>query len=227
MQSLPQSDEYRKAVLNPRICFSDPELQNGETVTNRHGLASVWTGQFACVFRVQTSSGERAVKCFTANISDHQDRYAHIHMHVDNIGSKMLPMLAEFQYQPNGIRVNGAWYPIVKMEWVKGDKLDEYVEKLVKASDTTKLNLLATQWFNLVTGLRQNKIAHGDLQHENIIVSNGCLRLVDYDGICVPSLQGRIGLETGHIHYQHPFRTIADFNLEIDNFSVGSMSIVV
>lgn len=219
MQQLPQPDEYRTALLNPSICFSDPELKTGKTSTNRQGLAVVWAGQFASVFRVQTAAGMRAVRCFTSKVSDHQDRYARFHAHIDNIGSKSLPMLAAFEYQPNGIQVKGAWYPIVKMEWVNGDKLDEHVEKLVAARDTGKLNLLAIQWLNLFVGLQQNQIAHGDLQHENILISNGYIRLVDYDSVYVPSLSGRIGLEVGHTHYQHPRRTISDFNLGIDNFS--------
>jgi hypothetical protein len=219
MQQLPTADAYRTTMLNPSICFSDPELKSGRTSTNRQGLATVWSGQFASVFRVQTTTGTRAVRCFTSQISDHQDRYARLHLHIDNIGNKSLPMLAAFEYQPNGMRVNGAWYPIVKMEWVNGEKLDEHVEKLVAAHDTGKLSLLATQWLNLFTGLQQNQIAHGDLQHENILVNNGYLRLVDYDGVYVPSLSGRIGLEVGHTHYQHPRRTISDFNLGIDNFS--------
>ena len=219
MPQLPTADSYQKAVLNPNLCFSDTELKGGKTHTNKQGLALPWSGQFASVFRVQTNAGIRAIKCFTSQISDHQDRYARLHLHIDKIGNKNLPMLAAFEYQPNGMRVNGAWYPIVKMEWVNGDKLDEYVEKLVKVGDTNKLDLLANQWINLITGLQQNQIAHGDLQHENILVNNGYLRLVDYDGAYVPSLSGRIGLEVGHPNYKHPRRTVSDFNLDIDNFS--------
>lgn len=216
---LPTADSYQKAILNPNLCFSDTELKGGKTHTNKQGLALPWSGQFASVFRVQTNVGIRAIKCFTSQISDHQDRYARLHLHIDKIGNKNLPMLAAFEYQPNGMRVNGAWYPIVKMEWVNGDKLDEHVEKLVKAGDTNKLDSLSNQWINLITGLQQNQIAHGDLQHENILVNNGYLRLVDYDGAYVPSLSGRIGLEVGHPNYKHPRRTVSDFNLDIDNFS--------
>lgn len=219
MSQLPTADSYQKAVLYPNLCFSDTELQGGKTHTNKQGLALPWSGQFASVFRVQTNTGIRAIKCFTSQISDHQDRYARLHLHIDKIGNKSLPMLAAFEYQPNGIRVNGGWYPIVKMEWVNGEKLDEHVEKLVKTGNTNKLNSLANQWINLITGLQQNQIAHGDLQHENILVNNGYLRLVDYDGAYVPSLSGRIGLEIGHPNYKHPRRTVSDFNLDIDNFS--------
>jgi hypothetical protein len=219
MPQLPTADSYRIAILNPNLCFSDSELKNGTTNTNNQGLATVWSGQFASVFRVNTALGLRAVRCFTSQISDQQDRYNRLHMHINDIGIKNLPMLAAFEYQNNGMRVNGTWYPIVKMEWVNGEKLDKHVDKLIQTRDTNKLSLLATQLLNLFTGLQQNKIAHGDLSHDNILVHNGYLRLVDYDGVFVPGLSGRIGLEVGHPNYQHPRRKLSGFNLGIDNFS--------
>ena len=105
------------------------------------------------------------------------------------------------------------------MEWVDGLQLDSYVEQLVDRRTTSALAALANDWRNLIIGLQQNQIAHGDLQHENILVNSGYIRIVDYDGVFVPSLAGMSGLEIGHSHYQHPRRTLADFNLNSDNFS--------
>src|SRR5262249_54737919 len=65
----------------------------------------------------------------------------------------------------------------------------------------------------------QHGIAHGDLQHGNVLVVNGDFRLVDYDGMYVPALQGRQSHELGHRHYQHPWRTAIDFGPFLDNFS--------
>lgn len=216
MSQLPLPDAYQRAILNPKLCFADTELKGGMIHANRHGLPIPWSGQFATVFRIQTPGGARAVRCFTSRVSDHQERYARLHQHTNG---KALSMLAAFEYQPNGIRVNGVWYPIVKMEWVNGVRLDDYIEELALKRDTKRLHDLAIQWSKLVRCLKQNQIAHGDLQHENILVSQGDFRLVDYDGVFVPGLAGRAGLEIGHVHYQHPRRTPADFNLEIDNFS--------
>ena len=113
MTQLPLPDAYRTAILNPHLCFSDLELCGGQASKHKSGLQSdlplAWSGQFATVFRMQTAKGTRAVRCFTARITDHQVRYSRLHQH---ISGKSLPMLADFQYQPSGIRVNGVWYPI-------------------------------------------------------------------------------------------------------------------
>jgi hypothetical protein len=62
-------------------------------------------------------------------------------------------------------------------------------------------------------------VAHGDLQHGNILVRGGSIDLVDYDGMWVPALQGRDATETGHRAYQHPERSGEDYGLELDRFS--------
>ena len=62
-------------------------------------------------------------------------------------------------------------------------------------------------------------MAHGDLQHGNVLIVNDELRLVDYDGMFVPQLAGQSSHELGHRHYQHPARSAADFDANTDNFS--------
>jgi hypothetical protein len=62
-------------------------------------------------------------------------------------------------------------------------------------------------------------VAHGDLQHGNIVVRGGSIHLVDYDGMWVPALKGRDATEIGHRAYQHPERGERDYGLEIDRFS--------
>ncbi|MFN3333762.1 MAG: hypothetical protein ACK47M_14745, partial [Caldilinea sp.] len=62
-------------------------------------------------------------------------------------------------------------------------------------------------------------IAHGDLQHGNLIVVQGRLKLIDYDGMYVPALAGRRSHEVGHRNYQHPQRSEVTFGPEIDHFS--------
>jgi hypothetical protein len=67
--------------------------------------------------------------------------------------------------------------------------------------------------------LRTSRIAHGDLQHGNIIVEHGQLRLVDHDGIFVTKMDGWRASEVGHQHYQHPRREAHHFNAQLDRFS--------
>ncbi len=71
----------------------------------------------------------------------------------------------------------------------------------------------------MIQCLQTNHIAHGDLQHGNVIITDGSLRLIDYDGMFVPSLTGWGSNEIGHPNYQHPLRSGSDFELYIDNFA--------
>jgi hypothetical protein len=114
--------------------------------------------------------------------------------------------------------VRGQWYPILKMEWVQGEPLSAFIERHLGNRST--LLSLARRWVEMVEALRGASIAHGDLQHGNVLVtSDGQLRLVDYDGMYVPALSGEGSHEVGHPNYQHPSRTEADFGPHLDNFS--------
>jgi hypothetical protein len=63
-------------------------------------------------------------------------------------------------------------------------------------------------------------VAHGDLQHGNVLVtSDGGLKLIDYDGMWVPKLKGQKGNEVGHPDYQSPLRSEKDFHADIDGFA--------
>ena len=82
---------------------------------------------------------------------------------------------------------------------------------------------LRTEFLNLLRTLRRAKVAHGDLQHRNILVTaRGTMRLVDYDGMYVPGIElecGRLCPEGGHPNFQHPRRKSTDYAHELDSFS--------
>lgn len=216
MTAFPPPDEYQRALLNPGHCFADAELRQSKARLNAWGLPVAWSGQFATVFRVENGREASAVRCFTAQVSDHQQRYAALHSHASG---KRLPMLADFEYLPRGILVQGEWLPIVKMEWVEGLPLDRAVEQAVQRDDRKALRHMADQWEQMVERLHNGGVIHGDLQHDNVLVEGSALRLVDYDGVWVPALKGRGALETGHPHYQHPRRAGSDYGPHIDNFA--------
>src|SRR4029077_855325 len=67
--------------------------------------------------------------------------------------------------------------------------------------------------------LKDSRIAHGDLQHGNILIVNGQFKLVDSDGMYVPTLARRNSHEVGHPNYQHPRRVATHFGPYLDNFS--------
>jgi hypothetical protein len=71
----------------------------------------------------------------------------------------------------------------------------------------------------MMNELRAAGIAHGDLQHGNIIMCGNEIRLVDYDGMYVPAMKNFSACEIGHPNYQHPARTALHFGPYLDNFS--------
>lgn len=213
--SWPTPSDYQDAIQNPHICFQDPELKTGSVVLGPSGLPKVASGNFASVYEIHNRARKWAVRCFLRQVSDQQRRYSLLSQYLEGL---KLPILVEFEYLSQGILVKGKWYPIVKMEWVEGEPLHTYVEKIL--NDSKRLLSLAAQWRGLVNSLRGNNLAHGDLQHGNILVTpQGQMVLVDYDAIFLPTLRGERSPELGHPNYQHPNRTPDDYDERLDNFS--------
>ncbi|WP_327069508.1 AarF/UbiB family protein [Kitasatospora sp. NBC_01302] len=124
----------------------------------------------------------------------------------------------EFEYLPQGVKVDEFWYPALKMEWVEGETLLQWLE--ANYQDRKSIRAAIGRFKDLMRELATAGVAHGDLQHGNILVApDGTLRLVDYDGLYVPALSGMPGAESGHRNYQSPLRGVEDFGPGIDNFS--------
>src|SRR5262249_13325351 len=127
------------------------------------------------------------------------------------------------RYLEQGVRIRGQWYPVVKMRWVEGFLLNDFVRR--QADNPQVLLQLANLWVKMGRRLRQTHIAHGDLQHGNVILVPGsdsnslALKLVDYDGMFVPALAGQRSGEVGHPAYQHPQRLREfTYNADVDRF---------
>lgn len=210
----PSESDFSEAVQNPRIAFRDAELENGEPELNNLGLPKARSGGFAVVFKLQCGLKNWAVKCFTRDFPDRRQRYVAIS---DYLAQKRLPYTVGFDFLTEGIRVRGHMYPILKMEWVEGENLREYVERHL--SQPEALRALADRWVNMIKMLHAASIVHGDLQDANIIIVQDEIQLIDYDGIFVPELTGYGSHEVGARHYQHPLRTGRDFGSYLDNFS--------
>src|SRR5207247_7890916 len=86
------------------------------------------------------------------------------------------------------------------MQWADGDLLHSHIEKHLRYP--ASLAALREKWVTLVRHLEAAQVAHGDLQHGNIVVRGGSIHLVDYDGMWVPALRGRHATETGHRAYR-------------------------
>jgi hypothetical protein len=212
----PNHTDYQDALQDPQTCFDLPELRGSQPVTDALGLPRVMSGNFASVYEVATTEGRRwAVRCFVRQVTGTQARYARLSEHLDSV---KVPWLVEFEFILKGVMVHGEWYPIVKMQWVEGCPINNYLEEHLNEPETL-LNL-AGQFRTLVADLRRHKIAHGDFQHGNIMVTpQGELRLVDYDGMYCPAFGKKRSPELGHANFQHPLRLADYYDESLDNFS--------
>ncbi|MFZ4829151.1 MAG: AarF/UbiB family protein, partial [Phototrophicaceae bacterium] len=216
----PSSQEYVEALQFPESSFDDPDLRSAEVTTDKHGIPKPISGNFATVFTLQNGKRQWAVRCFSRELSNREQRYTAITQHLKQSG---LQCMVDFAYLPNGVKVNGRWYPILKMEWIKGVTLDQYVK--AHLNDGEKLQSLTEKWVDVCEQLRNARIVHGDLQHGNIIVTDGGeIKLIDYDGIILQDIVGFPSNEIGHRHYQHPSRQLVgginnENFLGVDNFS--------
>ena len=126
----PQPNEYDEAVQNPRTCFADPDLRRGtvETYPPGRGIPGMpWprSGAFGQAYRVFVNGQQWGVKCFTRLHEDQEARYRAISAHLKRAN---LPYMVDFDFQPAGMRVKGKTYPLLKMAWIDGEPLDDYIE---------------------------------------------------------------------------------------------------
>ena len=214
MRKYPEPSDYQIAIQNPQLVLRDPLLNTARVRVDRLGMPVVSSGGFAFSFYLQAEDDSQwVVRCFKADSPDRRARYDAIsrflNAHPD-------PILLDVDYVEEGILVNGAWYPIVKMPLVRGVTLQRAIEAEITAGSS--VTHLSGKFRTLVNRLQQLKIAHGDLQHGNIMVEHGELVLVDYDGMYVPALRGWPAAEMGSASYQHPLRQ-DQFSPTLDRFS--------
>lgn len=213
MSAYPTMDQYNDAVQHPNTAFSDASLKTAKIAVNGMGLPVALGGGFALTYSATASGKKYAIRCFHKEAKGLEARYGDV---ANALKGLTAPYFIGFEYQPTGVMVNGAKFPIVKMDWVDGDTLGSYLEDNYK--DKAKLKWLAGEFDKLEQFLRSKTIAHGDLQNGNVLVGND-VKLIDYDGLYVPSMARGHGAELGHKHFQHPKRTSASFGPDMDRFS--------
>jgi hypothetical protein len=210
----PTLQEYQEAIQRPDLCFKDSDLKNGKPVSGVFGLPKVISGGFAGVFQIRRGNKSYAARCFLRDVGDIEKRYKAIQ---DFLKRKRTPYFVKFEYIDQGILVKGKRHPILKMEWLDGQTLGEYVEK--NRRDSQAMEDVAQKFKELVGELKRRQVSHCDLHDANIMVVGGELKMIDYDAMFVPGLEGYPGSEVGHTNYQHPERRLEDFGPHVDNFS--------
>lgn len=213
MMKYPALNEYNGAVQNPRLAFSDSTLKAGKVETTGLGLPRALGGGFAITYTLDAGGRKYAVRCFHKPVPELEQKYRSVST---SLSSDHSGYFVGFEYQPGGVLVNGARYPIVKMDWVEGKTFGAWLE--ANSSKHSDLENVRRQFADMEAYLRSKSFAHGDIQNGNVIIAKSS-RLIDYDGIYVPGLSIGQGTELGHKHFQHPKRSMADFGPTMDRFS--------
>ena len=176
--------------------------------------------------------GNWIVRCFAAQLptvappSDIALRYRVIADYLNRYcASPELSFLVPHIWIEHGVNVKGEALPFVKVPFIPDSQpLGDFLTSHYHDQRITRV--LTQQWLEVVRQLEAHQIAHGDLDMTNILVCgqppNISLKLIDYDGMYVPSL-AKYGLgvaDNGHAHFQPPRASIRTFGPTMDCFSV-------
>lgn len=215
MHSYPPPDHYAEALQNGRTAFNRPYLQSASFKEDLLGLPYSSSGQFALTYKAKTQGQQLAVRVFREAPEDIKSRYVAISKALARDTSGFF---VNFEYVEGGLTVRGKKYPFIQMDWIEGDTIITHVEKTLRNS--LALNELKSEVSRLATHLEDTTMSHGDLQHGNILIQNGRIRLVDYDGMFVPGMTSNTSFELGHRNYQHPKRGYNHVGPSLDRFSL-------
>lgn len=217
MQNYPSRNDIVTSMRNPKACFKAVELLDGNIIQKGSRIIQ-YSGGYTTVFPfILKNSHKVAIRCWIADIGEAKKRSQEISKFLNALNS---PYFCEFKYVDDALLINGTVYPIVLMDWVEGTLLKEYIND---NSDNLPQILppLAENFKKMVTFFHENNIAHGDLQHGNILVNpDGTLVVIDYDSMFIEPLKGMPDQIKGLPGYQHPKRFDNQFiNNKLDFFS--------
>ncbi len=191
------------SIENKNIFVLDDHARNGTFLRDASGRLIHYSGGFSVVFPYETRTGEKwAFRCWHTDVVNSNKRYQTIS---DAIKNAKLSFLCEFQYVEQGVIVEGNKYPTTRMKWIDGIGIKDYICQ--NRNSKSSLNSLAANFLKMVQTLHARSLAHGDLQHGNILVDKEHqLHLVDYDSFYCSKLRGEADVVTGLPDYQHPAR---------------------
>lgn len=214
-----------KRPLHPTVKDALEEVNWGTFERAHPDYLHIGRGQFAIVYRLRAPDGRLlALRCLTGNPPrDAGDRTNAIDDHLRTLDPP-LPYFVRNRFYPDALFVETEWKSLFVMDWIEGEDLLDAVERLVREQDTDGLSKLAEATLQMIAALQAADIAHGDLQHGNIRVTpTGEVRLVDYDSVYVPALQGKACPILGTEGYGHPVylgrQAPRPFNATMDTFS--------
>lgn len=197
---LPSIPDYSTAIQTPGLIH--PAILQGGHPVEKHNRMIRYSGGFCVVFPYQTPTNKYAVRCWHAEVADAKQRTQKI---AKALADSQLPYFVGFNYYEQGIMTSQGMQPVVVMDWVDAAPLKKFIGEYIHNS--AAINKIADNFKTMVGELHSHQLAHGDLQHGNIMVRKDMsLVLVDYDSMYAPSLTGMLDEIKGLVGYQHKAR---------------------
>jgi len=213
----PSRTDIVTAMRNPQVSFKANELIGGSVIQKGSRIIQ-YSGGYTTVFPFHTKDSKKvAVRCWIADIGDAKKRSQEISNYLKALNNSYF---CEFKYLDDAILISGSIYPVVVMDWVDGKPLKEYINDNFSSLKSI-LPKIASNFKQMVEYFHKENIAHGDLQHGNILVKeDGSLIIIDYDSMYIKPLEGMTDAIKGLPGYQHPSRSQNKFiNHKLDYFS--------
>lgn len=213
----PSRTDIVTAMRNPKVSFKALDLIGGSVIQKGSRIIQ-YSGGYTTVFPFNTKDSKKvAVRCWIADIGDAKKRSQEISTYLNVLNN---PYFCAFKYLDDAILINGVIYPVVVMDWVEGKPLKEFINDNISNHKST-LQKIANNFKMMVEYFHKENIAHGDLQHGNILVKDdGSLIIIDYDSMFIKPLEGMSDAIKGLPGYQHPSRNQNKFiNHKLDYFS--------
>nr|QNS26406.1 hypothetical protein MTCCP1_00023 [uncultured bacterium] len=219
--TLPLINDYKTAMANAKARFATLKVS---PVLDSRRHPQFLAGNFACVFKASDQTGALlAIKCFTRDMPDLEKRYRALSRFIK---AAHPASMVDLQYLPDELYTTSSVaapgdYPVVVMPWLEGPTIGEATETLCRRDNRRGLAALTRAWAKLCHDLLNRGIAHGDLKHDNVIISQESkLKLIDYDSMYIDELKGLSSPLVGGINFQHPLRNPGHFDATVDHVSI-------
>ena len=181
----------------------DGFIKNGEFETDSRGRLKMFTGGFTVVFPTIVNGEKWGFRCWHNDLGNLRSHFEILSQELNKLNC---PYFCDFVYVDEGIIVNGLKYPTTRMRWVDGLDIKKFLCR--HREEKERLKKLASKFLKMTYELHQSGIAHGDLQHGNILIDkDDNLFLIDYDSMYLPTLKGQGDIIAGLKGYQHPKRS--------------------
>ncbi len=199
LESVQNSFSITRTLGEIELCYDD----NGSPIYH--------VGNCVVLFKIRYNGELRALRCYTR----HSPHLAEIYQEC---------YLPQEIFVYSGVK-SGQWIDIVLERWVEGVTLKESIERAIEREDRDTLRSLANSFDTLAAELLASDTAHGDLTAENIMVTpSNKLQLIDLDCTFLPQFARRRSPELGTAAYQPPSRRPADFDKDMDDYSIALIS---